>query len=1118
MYYDGFLPFLSKGFMQKNLVEEVNIDDVFCPLVPEEGANIAAMENDAVVSSIVPKLYHIEPLGIKVFAMSDSLSYFFATKYAGSKKLVDVTYIDYSDIARRIRVSDGKAFLEFNGGFEIADITTDVFINSAANGVGINLSVLDEMEVNYKVPMQNKVSIFDLEFAGGGALNEGILDDMRTQNKGLIGRKGKGTIDNKVDSAYEWLDEYFKSDSTSNETVPLLIGPTGVFKSATIKELCAKYDYRLVDFRVAFTSRLDYSGLYEKIDIDGKDYSQACPMEELVTCSDGFREYCERALVLLKNKLVKGTREVTTISNGKDKVVTEEPLNNEQIDSINKMINDYTFYAKTPVLFFDEITRNKDGGVEGVLTTLLNQKRFNDMTLKKAKFVAATNLNIDNQSLDYIYDVNLDIDKAYANRFMPIKIFPKEVEGRWFDWANTMKTEKVKNTDGTFSKSVTSNSNIHNCVLKFLEKNSDEVYNEKYVLDEFNRTGSIIDASATSFPNYRTWDLTSSYLYSVDAAGNKEVNPAAVSGLIGGSVGAKFVNFLYTECGYKERPTEKGSELDNFVKDTLDAGTPALLIGPSSLGKTSRIEAYGETMGAEIIHINLAAVDRVDVMGLPTKKSILKFVTGEVDPTLKDVAQDMKKIIIDLQKEGTYGLTPMVTVKAPDAGVKERFKKAYEAGQTIILFFDECNRVTNTTVMSCIFEAISDHRIFGIDFADHKDKVKIVAACNLGSKYKGAKAIDPALSARFAVFKKDSYELSDVDSFVKFLERQVDKGKADPILLNFLKDTISSSMDGKQKLMDWIERVEMREIQNAEPSTRMLYQLSQDIKNMAGSRSMCGKVIFSTDKATGLFTDVKDATGSGVVADRLKALQDMTKYILQDANKWNAVKAGETITANGRKYSAVELIDQLKLYNEHLLQNPTNSSDLNSDLAIVESLVDNIRQMDQYIMDLRRGKFEFYLGAEAGNEFNNYFNVTFGTQSMIVEIPMLTALDLIPDFWKQKLSIQTYSPEELVNVVIDYLKQFYDVFKDVKLTPQHWFDFIMDGISSGMVADNVQLMFTKMGKDLDEYMVRAEEGGNNNIKALLMKAGISVNDSVIDAMKKKAGTGSTGNKYKSKLL
>ena len=38
----------------------------------------------------------------------------------------------------------------------------------------------------------------------------------------------------------------------------------------------------MVDFRVAFTSRLDYSGLFQIGEVEGKKYSYACPMEEIV--------------------------------------------------------------------------------------------------------------------------------------------------------------------------------------------------------------------------------------------------------------------------------------------------------------------------------------------------------------------------------------------------------------------------------------------------------------------------------------------------------------------------------------------------------------------------------------------------------------------------------------------------------------------------------------------------------------------------------------------------------------------------------------------------------------------------------------------------------------------
>ena len=60
------------------------------------------------------------------------------------------------------------------------------------------------------------------------------------------------------------------------------------------------------------------------------------------------------------------------------------------------------------------------------------------------------------------------------------------------------------------------------------------------------------------------------------------------------------------------------------------------MIGPSSLGKTSRVSAYMKGVEKKTglkpvrIDVNLAAIDTVDVMGMPTKKALTEYVAGDV--------------------------------------------------------------------------------------------------------------------------------------------------------------------------------------------------------------------------------------------------------------------------------------------------------------------------------------------------------------------------------------------------------------------------------------------------------------------------------------------------------
>jgi len=719
MYFDNFLPFIQNyGYLESNRIELVNADSVYCPITSKK--SLEELEKDSVVDFFIskrtPKVYHINPVGIKVFAESDTLAYYMKYKLAGQTVPMDVTYINYDDIAKNINVVNGVATLNKNGGMLVNEVITELFINSASNGVGINIDNLKETGNDIEIPLGDRISIFSLfENLGENGVQEAV--DFDTMFNKFQQDKRVDVKTDKIDYVYTWLDGYFQmpegmemKDGQGREVVPLMIGPTGVFKSATVKSLCEKYGFRLVDFRVAFTSRLDYSGLYQKgSSVLEQDFSYACPMEELVTCSDGFRMYSRQAVEKLKDTLAKGVL-VTKRSTSGDNVVEETtPLTNEHLDKINKMIENYNEYIKTPVLFFDEITRNKNKGVEGVLVQLLNQKRYNTMTLKGCKFVAATNLNFKYDVINDIYQVNPDIDVAFSNRFLPLQVRPELVTDRWIEWAEKPnKDDKNRN-------------NIDPLIMEYLKTKPGNIYEEQGVLEAYNKSedDAIADAAATPYPNYRTWEMTSNYVISRK---DKKLSRKSIEGLLGVKVADEIIKFLSKKGYVEDVPTKDTDDMGKFLSDSLDAGLPAMIIGPSSMGKTGRINEYVKKVEKEtgsrpiIININLAGMDNVDIMGMPTKKSLSSFVLGEdgfemsnkKDDSLNMLAADLKSICKDIETNGGTGLVDYVTVRSPDRGIKETFRKALENNIMVILFFDECNRVTNDSLMSCMFEAISD--------------------------------------------------------------------------------------------------------------------------------------------------------------------------------------------------------------------------------------------------------------------------------------------------------------------------------------------------------------------------------------------------------------------------
>lgn len=1142
MYINKIFPFLRNSDLIRCIEQTVSIDDIYIPIKVEEGVSDKTSDNNRVF-----KAFRVMPCNLLVLNESDNVSKRVKSGFYGDMIKLDIHEVDYMSVVDRISVDTVddvlSATMKINDAYEKEEIISDVLINYASNGIKVSKGDIEDIE---EIELKEAESFRDW-------IN-GFKDDVQNVQESedffnrLMNRKDKGeSISGRVvgtgkDSVYNWLDSYFALPENTDmknggrEVVPLLIGPTAVFKSATVKELCKKYNFRLVDFRVSFTSRLDYSGLFQIGDIDDAKFSYACPMEEIVTCSDGFREYCRKAYDKVSEILTRGYVENNKASDGETTDSNHTPLTDEQRVKLTGLLGQYKEYMKTPVLFFDEITRTSDAGVEGILVQLLNQKKFNNLTLNGCKFVAATNLNLNNDAehvlnkdqLDELYDVNQDIDVAYSNRFMPLQVHPEDVKDRWFEWAESMKNRHGKEV-----------SSIHPMILNYLKssRGRDKVYNDKPVMMAIDNGLSENEIRSQTFPNYRTWDMLSDYLYGVDdeyelnlkddSSAVKEYRDTIIKGLISDWAAEDFIKYL-NENGYRQHE-QVADDVGDFMESTLEAGVPALLIGPSSLGKTSRVNAYRKKveqrtgLKPEIINVNLASKDATELMGYPVKQSLVSYVCGNDLDTLGlgSVSKELQSIVEGVASDTEYGMTDYLTRRAPDLDIKKKFKKALDEGREVILFFDECNRVQNKTVMSSMFECISDSRFAGVSFKEQKDKVKIVAACNMAYEgidalgdddfdfdsmdevqdYSHAGSLDPALAARFSMYWKKKYDENDVQSWINFMESEKKAGNIDSTLLEFFK-----SLPTKEAIKT-MARVERRALERAEPSTRALFQLSKDILSMRGgataegykSSLYNGKVIFD-DMITSLYDKVTlDSESFNVSTESyVQEVIDLLKEVLQYKDVWEPMLTGSKIDLGGGFIGdGAEIMDSLErilteLQNK-LLQPMTD--DIKKECrkyadAAVE-LCGNVRDMDESVSRNREKIFTMYTGADFASKFVKFFDSVYGTvNDEDITIEMLADRKLIPPFFKKEKALMARlgsNTDKLVDEMLVLMKEFLDVHGKT-LPSQNYADFI-DGVRSVFPStssnDNMSTLLRRSDKKVEDMFSKAEEVGDAWIQSVI---------------------------------
>lgn len=1148
----NYFPFLDKADFVKN-VREVHAVEEFLgyePLV----VDFDSPTKDS--SKKVFKAYRIMPSNTLFLAELPNTVFNIFSGTFGSEITVDIMEFDYQAVANLIEVDlvndIDRAIFQCNGAYLVEDILTDTFINACANGLDVSSETYSEYKVLEDSDKLDTLSmsewLFSNEHIDESYIMESALDTLQL----LKDRRKKGKSNDAEDikgkdAVYTWLDAYFslpegeEMKSGGREVVPLLIGPTAVFKSATVKELCKKYNYRMVDFRVAFTSRLDYSGLFQIGEVEGKKYSYACPMEEIVVCSDGFREFCKQSYQKLEDILQKGYTETEVASDGNNVEIEKKYLTDEQKTKIVELQLQYKNYMRTPVLFCDEITRCRDKGVNGILVQLLNQKKLNDMTLNGCKFVAATNLDIQKgvereeyrMELDMLYDVNTDLDVAYSNRFIPLKVYPNDVMDRWFDWASGT-------TDKKGFKGV---SNIHPVVLEFLNNNRDMVYNDKPVLDAIAEGLSDNEQRTQVFPNYRTWDMLSDYLYSVDKTAEAENDGKEDSGeeklykrkILEGYVSKwcceKFIPFLESKgySNFDEVKEPVKDDVGDFLSTALETGSPAMLIGPSALGKTSRVKQYMKKAkiktGLEpvLINVNLASKDAVDLMGMPVKQSLTEYVGGGIlkGSGLDDVSKELQSVVANVSADIKYGMTDIMTLRAPDKTIKDRFVTALKEGREVILFFDEVNRVSSNTVTSAVFEVISDYRFAGVDFSNYKDRVKVVAACNMAWEgmddeaggYGDTGTLDPAFAARFSIYWKKNYDENDVASWIEFMESQKEEGLIDGTLIEFFK-----GLDTEQALKI-MASVEKRTLEDAQPSTRNMLQLSKDIKSMRGKRqengtfkakAFNGKILF-TDDVVMQFEDLILERQSDSLESHAQKTIKFLDSLLYGSDSWESLLIGDTVKVGDTSISASDIVDSLAQCRDDLKQftlKPMSADDrveCSDTIDLVEDLAGFVRQLDINTSNKREDMFKMYLGESILGEFTKYFNNTFGTNlDEDITIEQLSDKTLIIPFMKivqRNFSKYSGNTESIVKYCLDLCNDFMEAHG--KTLPNENYAMFLTGIKDILPnADNMVLFLKRSGENLEDMYQLAEGVGDDWIIDITSDFGNKVSREDIENIKK----------------
>ena len=425
-----------------------------------------------------------------------------------------------------------------------------------------------------------------------------------------------------------------------------------------------------------------------------------------------------------------------------------------------------------------------------------------------------------------------------------------------------------------------------------------------------------------------------------------------------------------------------------------------------------------------------------------------------------------------------------------------------------------------------VHNCISDYRFAGVSFKDYKNHVKIIGACNMAydaldseheGEYSTAGSLDPALAARFSVFWKKRYDEYDVKSWIQFMEDQKDDGTIDGTLLEYIK-----SLD-VQDAVQIIASVEDRTLSEAVPSTRALFELSKDIKNMRGKAGSSGfnkslyngKVLFDEATRQNFYSVTMGISDTSISVE--KKAEDMVRFIEDNitpyADVWQSAIEGTTIDmGEGRVLSGsdlMELVNDLKGILTNYVVSPMDSSkreECETWTKTAFSVLMACRSLDDDTIAEREEIFKTYVGESFASSFTPYFNSVFGTQmDEDITIDMLKDDSLITPFFRKEsntlLSKYSGNTEKMVEHMLDLMREFVKVHGS-SLPPKNYGDFIMGIYKTLPTSDNMVRLLKTSDKSVETMFEEGEKLGDSWIMSVLKCYPSNITLQDVDNMRK----------------
>lgn len=1018
MRISDLLPFSEHARLVNSRYEEALVSDLTFPrglTLPEGITPDDAIEYFVTMGRVVTVFQMHDDLSVMVADLMGIEYRFLAALPGDTLVTVQIQEKDYHEVLSNLRFDqDGGAYYDLVG-------VSDYSPLPGGYSEAINEASLGDYSSLMKIVTES--------------WGEEIVEDLQ---EGRL-KPGSGAEIKRlpIDDIAKLVTNYLTSRAGSSR-VPVLIGNTAVTKSALVKDVVKKLGLRLVDFRCAFLDKMDIEGFRDrtKDPETGDILSTTAPPEKLLECTDEYINYARKTSEELRRK-------IPGIQDEQEREATQRVLDRLE------------YQGRAPVLFFDEVTRATKA-VQNAFVQILNQKSYRGMTFDIARIIAATNLpvDMDTKDLDFqnAYLTTAIRDAGIVERYEPVVVRPEDVMPSWFEFIETK---------GDFDSTV----------VRFLNKNKRYAYFMQHVKNTVlasklpGRPSPVeknplvedeSDVGVIPFPNFRTWEFVSTHMKAVKD-GKTPLNPKLVEGFLGKNE----VSQAFLEAAKQDVPSELqkppgDDDLSESVESALRSSVPIMLLGMTSIGKTSRVNKIAEGIGARVVTINLAQMDRVDVQGAPAKLSVSETFSNVAGGTLPpDVEAILNKNVSEV-----LPFTPSMTRMLPDFYIQESIKAAQSVNQRVVLFFDEVNRADKNT-LSAVLEAVSDHKFGGVEFpwictepghewSGVRDKlvkgkcplghkveaqVIVVAAANYGDKYKGAGKMDPAIAGRFSVITKLQFDDGDKKMILDFMRASTNP-KYPPLLISFIE---SKPLDD---LKTMLSSVETRRIDEAAPSLRAWSDLAKAMNQIE-------------DPA--LRGDLPDEEWEKNLQLGHSSLDEIEKLVWSIPDNWAGLQSDQTMTIESETFTIPEFVEEIKEAVNNLKQGGQGDSWFGGPHLSPAQLAKAMKDMNGYLFELakinaetrkyREREFTSKFGRRYTLEFLPYYNQNIGKS--FFGIRDVVSKQMVWKYGEQLLS-STESPNEKRDALLSFMEDFFSTFKDG--APVEMYSDILDFISEKVPA------------------------------------------------------------------